>query len=197
MIDGGFCESCFRPLGAGIGDQEHATIVDAGRHFREEQPTRVEEGGGGRDTILDVNPIRSQPLAGNPGGTRYYDPADDHVDVPDTNGPDPRLAEGAKLIGWLVSFSQDPRGLDYRLCQGRNAIGKNPECEILIDYDERVSGRHAVIVCRGENLTITDDFSQNGTLLNGEHLVGSQPASLKDKDKIRIGRTEFSVYLID
>lgn len=94
-----------------------------------------------------------------------------------------------KLVGWLVSYTLDELGVDYRLYEGRNIIGRNDECNITVD-DGKVSGEHAVLLFRASKYSITDKQSSHGTFVNGED-IDLEPRYLKDGDVIRVGNTTF------
>lgn len=91
-----------------------------------------------------------------------------------------------RIIGWLVSFSHNPDGEDYRIYAGYNRIGANPVCDVLIE-DETVSGSHAIIVYRDGRCLIKDDLSRNGTFVNGREITEAQ--ALQSYDQIRVGNT--------
>ena len=96
-----------------------------------------------------------------------------------------RSAKG-KLVGWLVSFSRNPDGEDFRIYAGYNRIGANPVCDIVVD-DETVSGSHAIIVYREGRFLIKDDLSRNGTFVNGREIGEAHP--LQSYDSVRLGNT--------
>lgn len=52
-----------------------------------------------------------------------------------------------KLVGWLVTFSNDENGQDYKLYVGKNKIGSGEGSDILIK-DHSVSGDHLLILFR-------------------------------------------------
>ncbi|HSQ23622.1 MAG TPA: FHA domain-containing protein, partial [Pyrinomonadaceae bacterium] len=65
-------------------------------------------------------------------------------------------------------------------------IGRDPEGEVVIDADAAVvSRRHAEIRKSGEQFTITDLKSFNGTLVNNQRI--SESAPLFDRDEIQLG----------
>jgi hypothetical protein len=99
----------------------------------------------------------------------------------------PRQA-GRKLVGWLVSFTIDPNGADFRLYEGRNSIGSDLNCEIVVSNDPAVSGKHLTILNRMGGFKFKDELSTNGTFIND---VFEEEGSLKDGDTIRIGNTLF------
>lgn len=103
----------------------------------------------------------------------------------DPNKKSPRF--GRKLVGWLVTYSQDKLGVDYKLYEGRNIIGRDIDCSITIN-DGCVSGKHAVLLFRANKYSITDSQSSHGTFVNGED-IELDPRYLQDGDEIRVGST--------
>ncbi|RYD50720.1 MAG: FHA domain-containing protein [Sphingobacteriales bacterium] len=93
-----------------------------------------------------------------------------------------------RLTGWLVTFDRQPLGQDFRLREGRNTIGTAPDCEVRIEGDPNISGRHLTILFRLGNVLFRDELSTNGTFIN-EHLTNE--GSLQDGDVIRTGNTRF------
>ena len=72
-------------------------------------------------------------------------------------------------------------GYDY-------AIGRNPDSDISLVWDEQVSGLHAELRRAGGSWLIVDDgLSRNGTLVNGERVTGRR--RLQDGDQIEAGTT--------
>jgi pSer/pThr/pTyr-binding forkhead associated (FHA) protein len=71
---------------------------------------------------------------------------------------------------------------------GPVTIGRRPETDIALAWDEEVSGVHAELHTLAGELTIVDDgLSRNGTYVNGVRIGGRQ--RLRDGDRIRVGRT--------
>jgi len=190
IIDGGQCAYCYKPVPGMVGQAPQAEVY-APEH---EPQSPAKEG----PTVVEDNPGSGELQDGSGwkerGETQFVQGGDA---TPDPGVGDVRLGDQPRLIGWLVSFSHHPAGRDYPLRQGRNRIGKNPNCEIRLDYDHRVSGSHATIRFNAEGeLQIKDNDSQNGTLLNGEDLFGTVH-TMKDKDQVTIGGTVLTLYLID
>ena len=94
-----------------------------------------------------------------------------------------------KLVGWLVSYTLDEMGVDFKLYEGRNIIGRDMDCNITVS-DQMVSGKHAVILFRAGKYSITDQQSSHGTFVNGDD-IELEPRYIKDNDEIRIGETLF------
>ncbi|MBO0861474.1 MAG: FHA domain-containing protein [Chloracidobacterium sp.] len=97
----------------------------------------------------------------------------------------PRKSKG-RIVGWLITYSNNPDGDDFRIYAGYNRIGANPVCDVQIE-DETVSGSHAIIVYRDGRCLIKDDLSRNGTFVNGKEITEAQP--LQCYDQVRVGNT--------
>lgn len=102
----------------------------------------------------------------------------------------PQVAQqqGRKMVGWLVSFTIDENGIDFKLYEGRNIIGADHGCDITVTGDQAVSGKHLTILHRMGHFKFRDEFSTNGTFIND---VFVEEGTLKDGDVIRIGETIF------
>ncbi len=70
---------------------------------------------------------------------------------------------------------------------GKNKIGSNQNCEILIN-DSSISGEHATILFREGEFLIKDHFSTNGTKINGSII---DEGKLKESDELIFGNTIF------
>lgn len=93
-----------------------------------------------------------------------------------------------KLVGWLVTYCLDATGMDFKLYEGRNIIGRNAyECNVVIN-DPRISNVHAVILFRSGKYSIKDNQSSHGTFVNGND-IELEPVYLNDGDIIKIGNT--------
>ncbi len=67
--------------------------------------------------------------------------------------------------------------------------GNEPDLD-LNPYDaaaKGVSRRHASIIRRDNSLNVVDMGSPNGTFLNGQRLIGTQPRLIRDGDELRLG----------
>ena len=89
--------------------------------------------------------------------------------------PSPGAAHVYRLVG---------RDREITLMEGDNLLGRGPDSLLWID-DENVSRRHARIRIRQGSAVLEDLGSKNGTYLAGRKI--SEPATLRDGDKIRIG----------
>lgn len=105
------------------------------------------------------------------------------------NQPEQAASVGSrKLVGWLVTFDHHPSGKDFKLYEGRNTVGTQSSCDIVLDFDNAVSARHATILFRANEFLFQDELSTNGTFLNGE-LKNS--GSLHDGDVLKFAETSF------
>ena len=91
-------------------------------------------------------------------------------------------------------MSQPPR-FDWKTADGAShqfemtaaeiAIGRAPTCDIVLNDDQMVSRRHAIVRRNGNVVTVVDLGSSNGTLVNGNEIHDAY--TLKDGDKLTIG----------
>ena len=94
-----------------------------------------------------------------------------------------------RMVGWLVSYTINEMGVDFKLFEGRNMIGRDPSCAVCIK-DPAASSRHAVILFRSGRYSIMDQQSTTGTFVNDED-IELDPCYLQDGDLVRIGQTVF------
>lgn len=75
----------------------------------------------------------------------------------------------------------------------RASIGRSPDTDVALGWDEEVSTIHAELTRLGEDwLLIDDGLSRNGSLVNGERLNGRR--RLRDGDRLRFGATELTFH---
>lgn len=80
-------------------------------------------------------------------------------------------------------------GTEHTL-EGEMRVGRSADCELTID-DPRVSRNHAKLLVEGEKVTLEDLGSANGTLVNGQRLVGS--TVLANGDEVQFDKYRFQV----
>ena len=95
-----------------------------------------------------------------------------------------------KLVGWLVTYSFDSMGEDYKLREGRNTIGHDGDCNITVN-DPLMSGKHATILFQDNTYFMKDEFSTHGTFVNDVKMRPDSSQEINDGDTIRLGKTEF------
>ncbi|GAB4130767.1 MAG: hypothetical protein Fur0041_00300 [Bacteroidia bacterium] len=96
-----------------------------------------------------------------------------------------------KITGWIVSFTIDPMGVDFRIYEGNNTIGRDPGNSITITNDPAISGKHVTILYKKGKFYIKDEMAANGTFLNDQELEIGKPYELNDGDVIRLANTSF------
>jgi predicted component of type VI protein secretion system len=79
----------------------------------------------------------------------------------------------------------DGQSHEFVLTAAEIAIGRAPTCDIVLNDDQMVSRRHAIVRRNGNVVTVVDLGSSNGTLVNGAEIHDAHP--LKDGDKLTIG----------
>ena len=77
--------------------------------------------------------------------------------------------------------------------EGDHVLGRDPDAEIFLN-SPGVSRRHAVIRISGDQATIEDLGSKNGTFVGDQRVDGSRP--LADGESIRIGSVKLALKLI-
>jgi hypothetical protein len=97
--------------------------------------------------------------------------------------------DARKLVGWLVTYSFDPMGADFRIYEGRNTVGRDVDCNITVP-DRMISGKHATILFKNGVFKITDELSSHGTLVNDKD-IEDEHVVICDNDVIKMGETVF------
>jgi sigma-B regulation protein RsbU (phosphoserine phosphatase) len=90
----------------------------------------------------------------------------------------------------LVFIAGPIAGRRYKLQDGEYVIGRRSDCQIFVP-DMRVSRQHARLWREGEDWTLEDLGSNNGTFVNGIKL--QQAASIKHDDEITIANNRIRV----
>lgn len=92
-------------------------------------------------------------------------------------------------MAFLSTNSNGQNGANrFDLVPGETAIGRHPECGIVVDAGA-VSRYHAKIITNEDSFVVEDLGSRNGTFLNGQLLT--KPEYLREGDRIRISEIEF------
>jgi pSer/pThr/pTyr-binding forkhead associated (FHA) protein len=133
-----------------------------GRAFFEHQQHRRREA----QARLTGRPLRPPPVSGPPAATQII------RSIP------------ARPLPLLLATRGAPAGRTFGLHPGELIIGRGKGSEILIE-DPSVSNHHAVLRVAGDQLTIEDLGSTNGTRVNGVVLERETP--LAPGDQIDLG----------
>ncbi|BDR54639.1 FHA domain-containing protein [Bombiscardovia apis] len=91
------------------------------------------------------------------------------------------LAPGTAL---LISTRGAVSGSRYLLDEDEVSVGRDPQADILLD-DSTVSRTHALFTRQGENYSVRDSGSLNGTYVNRQRV---DEADLHNGDEIMIGK---------
>ena len=122
-----------------------------------------------------------------PGTDKPIDPLKTYIPV--ASGKEVEKEQEQKrrrIIGWIISYEMDPFGLDFRIYEGKNSIGRDHSNDITI-IEDSVSSKHALILYRNGKIFLRDEMSSNGTYINGEEILPDTPVKLKDGDVIVFG----------
>jgi len=90
------------------------------------------------------------------------------------------------VVGWIVVMSGNQKGQDFRLLEGKNAIGAGADNDIVIT-DDYLSSKHATIRFEDGRYELIDADSTNGSFVNEKRATKEE---LIDNDTVRLGRTE-------
>lgn len=94
-----------------------------------------------------------------------------------------------KITGWIISYTLDAKGSDFRIYEGRNSIGSSTANSIIVTKDPGISGKHVTILSKNNRFYIQDEMAANGTYLNSVEIDIGKPYELKDGDVIGLGKT--------
>ena len=97
----------------------------------------------------------------------------------------------------LIFLAGPIAGRRYKLGEGEYVIGRRSDCQVFVP-DMRVSRQHARLSREGEQWTLEDLGSNNGTYINGIRLQAATPIKHDDEitianNKIRVEATENTV----
>lgn len=91
----------------------------------------------------------------------------------------------------LQAISGAAFGKRFELEKAQIVLGRHPDCDVTIEVGA-VSRQHARINTEGEDYTLEDLKSRNGTFLNGQEVKA--PSKLRDGDLIRICDVEYQFH---
>lgn len=94
-------------------------------------------------------------------------------------------------MAFLKLLTSNPPGKTFDLVEGESVIGRSSDCQVAVDV-AAVSRRHAGVLSDNGKFYLRDLGSRNGTLLNGQSVVGTTP--LRDGDQITVCDQEFAFH---
>ena len=104
-----------------------------------------------------------------------------------------RISKKKKEGYELVPSSKFRGSENIVIDEGITTIGRRAEnCDYCIS-EEEISRVHAVIEKHGDQLTVTDKGSKNGTYINNIPVIQDQPHKLNYGDKLRLATLEYVV----
>ena len=117
-------------------------------------------------------------------------PANPPADAPSV--ADLKARVEAERAGQPFLLYRDGSGGQQLFClqagSAHATVGRQPPSDLLIDWDDQVSRRHARFERVGDDWVLVDDGpSRNGTFINEKRLSGS--CRLNDGDSLRFGMT--------
>lgn len=119
--------------------------------------------------------------------TVLYVPIADRAEHP--LSPD-EAAHVEGLSGYAIVVEKGPRkGMSFLLKDGNTTVGRHPDSDIFLN-DVTVSRHHCRFVTSGDDLTVEDSGSTNGTYVNDERV---DSAKLEAGDEVLIGRFHFVI----
>ncbi len=164
------CEGMARPgmdTGAGRARQDFASGGP-----RKREPTEIDE-----------------PATGTPPPPRPSLPRVDSPRRPVTQFPNAR-----KIVGLLITYTWNQEGDLFALREGRNLIGRDPDCDVCLEADAALGGKHAHITFL-KNFMIGDMISRSGTFVDDEP-VEQERQQLRNGARVRTGSTVWTFVAI-
>jgi len=153
---------------------------------RSSGPEIVASSGDRRTTVGGV------PQGGRQRETKVMSPAVE----PQASG---YVGEGdaRRILGALVTYTWHPEGQLFPVREGKTFIGSGDisseafhrSCDVQIPEDRKMSGEHALILCRHGAYEIIDQTSSNGTFLNGRMLRANESTEIPNYANIQTGVT--------
>ncbi len=89
-----------------------------------------------------------------------------------------------------------PRHIEIAVTKDDFVIGKKAElCDGVVDFNKMISRKHCRISRQGNQYTVTDLQSSNGTFVNRARLKPGLPYPIKDGDIIRMADSDFQARI--
>jgi hypothetical protein len=107
----------------------------------------------------------------------------------------PEIRSSRRIVGLLLTYTWRPEGQIFPVREGRNLIGRNPDCDIAIPEDPHLSDTNSHITYR-KSFMLGDMVSMSGTDLNGVP-VEDNFVKLPNYAQIRAGSTHFTFIIAE
>ena len=95
--------------------------------------------------------------------------------------------EERRIVGWLVTFDDVPSGVDHRIREGQNPVGRNADCKVRVADDPEMSGRHGMLLYREGGLWFKDEMASNATVIDGKAVGPGQTVEVQDGAHLKMG----------
>jgi diguanylate cyclase (GGDEF)-like protein len=109
---------------------------------------------------------------------------DDDTKISDNDGFARPLVQDRDRA-YLIVLAGNNVGEMYKITKSETIIGRGSQADIHV-VDDGISRRHAMIIHRGDEISVKDLGSTNGTFCNGQRVTEQ---ALSDGDKIQVGST--------
>jgi pSer/pThr/pTyr-binding forkhead associated (FHA) protein len=90
------------------------------------------------------------------------------------------------VVGVLVAVEGESEGEVYKLKDGENKIGRNPECDVQIPSRD-ISRPHAVLIHKNGTFAVRPLKPENPIFVNDERV--EEVAQIGDRDFLKLGKT--------
>lgn len=95
------------------------------------------------------------------------------------------------VVGWLVSVKGSTEGKDFRLCSGKNYIGRGKDMDVVLEGDNKVSrSKHAIVLFDPRSQKTLCQAGESRELFYLNDNVVTETVELKQGDVITIGDTK-------
>lgn len=167
---------------------------------RKRPPTTPEQQPGPMPNPAAAGGLKPNPAPAPSGGrkkTEFGDvaPQPEKPQPPAASAPRPAQPGTRRIVAALVTYTWQSQGQIFPICEGRNYLGRDSDCEICMDADPQMSGHQSAIFYRGEIFEITDEKSMNGTFVNGKS-VPLTGLPLEHNAVIKTGATTWRFVVI-
>jgi hypothetical protein len=79
-------------------------------------------------------------------------------------------------------------GTEVRLRRGRNSIGRDQSCDVVVDHSYReISRKHIIIDCIDQYTAVLTDLSSHGTRVPASRVIGVRPTDHQNAEMTMVG----------
>jgi hypothetical protein len=182
------CPYCPKPAGGGGADDKTKVQGDMGGNEKTSLGDKTQVFGGGMSQ--NPNPVSVNPPAKRDLNKTFIQEVEEVGEGEDKKAVVSQRST-RKIVGWIISYTLDAMGIDYRLYEGNNTIGRNAGNDVTIAGDPSISGHHATILFKKGKYYLKDEMAANGTFINDEEIEVGQPVEVMDGDTLKFGKSVF------